>query len=249
MQVIIKHFVSRAEKLCMLTFSHCNETAITEKGFNKWKSALDKFKQHHNSSFHRECHYKLSVRDNPYVAPIEILLQKQKDEEQLATRRGLLEKLKILKILTGQGIPLRKANEMDGNLKQFLQYADTHCPELKKLLQDGKYMSHEIDNELMKAMYRNCLMDLLDKIKSSDFFAIVADETKDISGIEQLSFCMRWVDEDFTIHEDFIGVHQASKCDAETIVKIIKISFSVWQSISINAEIKLTMGPPFCKVH
>ena len=83
-------------------------------------------------------------------------------------------------------------------------------------------MSHEIDEELVEALYRNCLSDLLGKIKSSDFFAIVVDETKDISGKKQLSFCIWWVDEGFVIHEDFIGVHQASKCDAEEIVKIIK---------------------------
>ena len=76
-------------------------------------------------------------------------------------------------------------------------------------------MSHEIDEEFVKAMYRNCLSDLWGKIKSSDFFAIVVDETKDISGKEQLSFFIRWIEEGFVIHKDFIGLHQASKCDAE----------------------------------
>ena len=63
---------------------------------------------------------------------------------------------------------------------------------------------------------------MLDKIKASDLFAIVVNETQDIAGIEQMTFCIRWVDENFIIHEDFVGVRQADKCDATTIVRIIK---------------------------
>ena len=113
-------------------------------------------------------------------------------------------------------------------------------------------MSHEIDEELVKAMYRNCLSDLLGQIKSSDFFAIVVDETTDISGKDQLSFFNRWIDEGFVIHKDFICHSQrfkASKCDAEGIVKIIKnILLSLANDIK-NVENKLTMRPLFCKVH
>ena len=97
-----------------------------------------------------------------------------------------MERLKFIKILTRQGIALRNVNEKGGNLQQFLQHSSEHCPGLKKLLQDSTYNSHQIDDELIAALYRKSLNSLLDKIKASDFFAIVVDKTQDIAGIEQV---------------------------------------------------------------
>ena len=39
----------------------------------------------------------------------------------------------------------------------------------------------------------------------------MADETADVSNKEQLVICIRWVDECFVIHEDFIGMASFGK--------------------------------------
>ena len=44
-------------------------------------------------------------------------------------------------------------------------------------------------------------------IQNATFFTIMADETADISNNEQLVVCIRWVDENFVVHEDFIGMY------------------------------------------
>ena len=36
---------------------------------------------------------------------------------------------------------------------------------------------------------------------------MLADETADFSNKEQLILCLRWVDEDINVHEEFIGLH------------------------------------------
>ena len=140
----------------LVIYSRWGETAFTEKGFNEWISALAKFQQYQNSSFHREYHHKLSVRNNPNVSPIDILLQREKNEEQLARRCGLLEKLKVLRIFSRQGIPLRNANEKEGNLQRFLQYSSKHCPRLKTLL-SYSIIFQQMPNTLGRKIHIKCL--------------------------------------------------------------------------------------------
>jgi hypothetical protein len=38
-------------------------------------------------------------------------------------------------------------------------------------------------------------------------YTILADETRDASGIEQLTVCFRWVDKGLYVHEDFWGMY------------------------------------------
>ena len=46
-------------------------------------------------------------------------------------------------------------------------------------------------------------------------FSVLADETRDITNQEQFSNCNIWVDEEFTIHEDLIGLVHVERTDAD----------------------------------
>ena len=48
------------------------------------------------------------------------------------------------------------------------------------------------------------------------------EETADVSSKEQLMFCLRWVDDDLVVHEDFIGMHPMKSTGADQIVFLIK---------------------------
>lgn len=48
------------------------------------------------------------------------------------------------------------------------------------------------------------------------------DETTDVSNQEQAVFCLRWVDQEFEVHEDFIGLHALDFTDASHIFAVIK---------------------------
>ena len=50
----------------------------------------------------------------------------------------------------------------------------------------------------------------------------MADETADISNQEQLVICIRWVDEELVVHEDFIGLRPVAETNASTITDAIK---------------------------
>ena len=50
----------------------------------------------------------------------------------------------------------------------------------------------------------------------------MADETADVSNKEQVVVCIRWVDEDLNVHEDFVGIKPVERTKAENIVEVIK---------------------------
>jgi hypothetical protein len=93
---------------------------------------------------------------------------------------------------------------------------------LKTRLKDQKYRSPEIINELISLMAKHLLRSLLESIKSAPFYGLIADETRDISGKEQLSISLQWVEESYTIHEDVIALAQVESTDAATITSVIK---------------------------
>ena len=69
-------------------------------------------------------------------------------------------------------------------------------------------------------------MDILRPIvkntKKSSYYSIMADKTTDIINKEQFVICIRWVDNDLNANEDFIGLHELSVTNAETLAFILK---------------------------
>ena len=53
----------------------------------------------------------------------------------------------------------------------------------------------------------------------------MVDKTTDVSNREQVVVCIRWVSDDFDVQEDFIGLSQVDKIDANTLVAVIKDVF------------------------
>ena len=50
----------------------------------------------------------------------------------------------------------------------------------------------------------------------------MVDETPDVSNKEQVVICLRWVDNEFNVHEEFIGLYTTAKTTADQLVAIIK---------------------------
>ena len=50
----------------------------------------------------------------------------------------------------------------------------------------------------------------------------MCDEYKDVSNKEQLTFCMRWVNNDLEVSEKFLGFHEIPNIKNSTIVTVMK---------------------------
>lgn len=85
-----------------------------------------------------------------------------------------------------------------------------------------KYTSPVIQNEILKIMALMIIQKIAQSLQDSDFFTIMADETTDAANKEQVVICLRWVDNNFEAHEEFIGIHEVDSIDASTLYQVIK---------------------------
>lgn len=60
------------------------------------------------------------------------------------------------------------------------------------------------------------------------------DETSDISCVEQVSLCFRFVKEDLTVHEEFVGFYEIKSTTSETSLKIVENVLTRFQ-LDINS--------------
>ena len=81
-----------------------------------------------------------------------------------------------------------------------------------------KYTSPDIKKE----MALKVLHTIVSNIQVAPFFSIMVDETTNTANKEQLVVCVRWVDDSFESHEDFIGLHEIESTSAATIFHAIQ---------------------------
>ena len=128
-------------------------------------------------------------------------------------RRCFLKVLSGIRFLAHQGLPLRGDDTEDNsNLIQLLKLQGEKDPKLVEYLKQkyNKYTSAEIQNEMLQIiiMALQLLRNIATNLHSSLFYTIMVDETTDISNCEQVVLCLRWVDDNFNVHEDLIGLYK-----------------------------------------
>ena len=79
-----------------------------------------------------------------------------------------------------------------------------------------------IQNETLKDMAMHILRPIVKNIKKSSYYSIMADETTYIINKEQFVMCIHWIHNDWNPNEDFIGLHELSVTNAETLAFILK---------------------------
>ncbi|XP_028419289.1 zinc finger MYM-type protein 1-like [Dendronephthya gigantea] len=134
----------------------------------------------------------------------------------------LMKLLSFHKLFLRQGVAIRGHTEEEGNLYQDLKCRCEGVPGLEAWLRKGEYRSHDIINELIELMCMKVLRELLAEIRDAECYSIIADETRDLSGAEQFSVSIRWVDSEYNISEDLIGMVEVENTTAEVLTSVIK---------------------------
>ena len=141
-------------------------------------------------------------------------------------RRQLFMKiLQNIAFLAYQGLPFRgDGSEDNSNYIQLLNLRAIDDPRITEWWdkRSYNYTSPAIQNEILKIMALKIIRKIAVSLQGSDFFMIMADETINASNKEQVIICMRWVDNDFEAHEEFIGMHVVDSIDASTLYQVIK---------------------------
>lgn len=209
----------------LLTFPKHYKSAFVDDGFKNLKKALERFREHENSIMHKEAVLKIAATKST-SSGIGAQLSAQLERDQKYHRTMLMKLLSCIKYLARQGLPFRGHNEdaesFEGNLYQLLLLEARDSTDMAAWLRRREYISPDIINELISTMGQSVLRQLLVEIRSSLWFSILADEATDVSRHEQMSLSIRWVDNNFSIHEDVLGLIQLPDTKAATIFCAIK---------------------------
>ena len=118
---------------------------------------------------------------------IDLQLQRRLAAEQVESRTCLHKIFTSIEYLPQQALPLRGHQEERGNFYQRMKLRGADSDGLKEWLQQRRsYTSHEVQNEILRIMALQIQRSILKDICTSMWFCVSADETVDISLIEQV---------------------------------------------------------------
>jgi hypothetical protein len=224
-KVVLCDWCCKATKINVVGMSK-SDSSFTNTGFNNWKDGASKLEEHALSSAHAAAVDFMAQKNKPSVAA-QVSTQLAHDQEQ--NRRRLIAELQCIMFLMRQGLALRRGkDERNDNLHQLLQLlASNGVVEAEACLTHCKHLSHEIVNELCGFIGQTILRMVLEDFKKScaiPKYALLADETRDVSGIEQITVCIRWVDKTMCVHEDLLGMYSLRGIGqtAEVLTKCLK---------------------------
>ena len=96
--------------------------------------------------------------------------------------RCLITILESLQYLARQGLTLRRNDDETSNFYQLLKLRVKFFPKLEEWLgkKRVKYVTHDIQNEILKIMSNSVLREILDDVRGN-MFSIMADEYTGVS--------------------------------------------------------------------
>ena len=117
-----------------------------------------------------------------------------------------------------QGLGLRgsdwdkRTKRDNGNFSRLIDFLSEYNTELKSQLQsssrNARYLSPKIQNEFIAINGDLIRQSIVEECNASPFWSLMEDETADVSTIEQLSICVRYVretSEGIEVCEEFVG--------------------------------------------
>ena len=153
----------------------------------------------------------MAVKINPnkeIIYQLDSSINKQVGEN----REKLFSILSSILFCATNNVAIRGKDDEKGNLQQLFNFRieagdtilKTHFETCAK---NARYTSHQTQNDLINISGEVLRNDLVSAVNESPGFSILADETADISGTEQLSIGVRFVDQssENVIREEFLG--------------------------------------------
>ena len=163
---------------------------------------------------------------------------KNKKKEEIDQDHAYLQKIiECLLFITKQNIALRAheekrdnlASSSDVNRGNFFELLSLRCRDIpwlndklnSLLKKHHQWTSPDIQNEILSIISKFALDLIGNEIKASGPFSIIADETSDITNVEQVSLYIRYV-KDGIIKEKFIGFYDTASTTGSSLFNLIK---------------------------
>ena len=207
-----------------ITTRAIKDSTFVETGFSNWKKARDKFHLHEKSALHMEYMRALSLLKNK---PVTSMISETSNKQQQIAKTVLNLFFRSIKFLGRQGLPLRGYKNRDGNLWQLMLERTSSLPDARQwLLKRDNWTSNVIQNEILQLYGHAIQRQIVTDTQHCSSFGLVADGTTDISGTEQFSCCLQFVDSKLKTQNMFLGLYNAPDTTAETLFLYVKDIFS-----------------------
>ena len=196
------------------------EPSFVLKGFKDWHNAMSSFKKHENSAMHLQAtERRFENRSTKHIGDL-ISHGDLKPSQKEDNWKSLLKVFSCIRKLGRQGIALRSNPEKDSNFKQILLLLAEDDQNFTEWIEKrtDKYIGHVVQNEILELFAHTILREVIAKIRKSNFYAILLDETRDVANKEQMVFGLRWIEWleiSYEIHEDFIGLYECKNTTGE----------------------------------
>lgn len=212
---------AKAHKENLMTIAVKADNCFISRGFVNWKRGIEKFSAHEKSACHTLA---ISQVQQKKQLPILAQLSNQKKQEQERARVSLLTMFSSLRFLLRQGLAIRGHNSDEGNYELLLKMRSNDVVELKEwLCRTTNFTAPDCQNEMLAMLSHTVLRTVVAEINDqSQQFAIMVDGTQDSSGVEQESICIRHVDSDLNVREQFVGLYQPPDTTAMSLAAIVK---------------------------
>ena len=206
------------------------KNAFVSEGFSFWKNGAMTLTTHNTSAIHKLCMelWKESkIREQHGSKIVKSFGNDKTIAENREYIRGVIETLIITcrQNIAQRGHRENPSTKNRGNFLELLSYLGKFNPIIKKksdtLPSCAKYTHHDIQNEIIEIMARVVKNQICDEVRAAENFAIMVDETKDISKTEQISIVLRYLYES-EIHESFLGFVAAEGLTADKLYAQIK---------------------------
>jgi hypothetical protein len=189
-------------------------SAFTSNGWNNWNKGPEALLKHVGSMSHKTAEEKYLGFINPNAA-IDNKIEKWSDDDRNLYKIRLTYSLRCLKFLLHQGLSFRGHDESEessnrGNFIEILKFLAVNSEEVNKYVLNNAPGNCTLTSpKIQKQIIQCCAIETRKKIieeLGEEPFAILADESSDISHKEQLALCLRYVDALGRPCEHFIGV-------------------------------------------
>ena len=206
---------------------------FVSEGFQTWKKAHCKdagLTQHEGSNDHLMA--MVDWDDYKKIKPAGGVQQMQSDEyrKQVSENRHYVKTVAEVLLLTAtQNMAQRGHKEAaleqnPGNFKKILNLVVKHDASIAaRFVNDGvvtRYTGKDIQNEIFETLAALVRDQIIDEVRSSVYFSVLADETKDVSKKEQISIVLRYLYRN-EVRESFMEFKAAHGLDAQSLSQTI----------------------------
>ena len=226
--VLFGHEFAKGSKVKLLRTDPVRSSPSAVSDFKRHVEGKRKKKDHDkNRTLHKDTSallYSVQEKMERNLEDVDEMLDRQFKFEVSENRKILRSIIDTIIFLGRQGLALRGHRDDSqyhadvgeystgsvGNFIELLNYrvrgGDKDLGKhLESYSKNASYISKTTQNELIECCGQIIKESLLQDIKESQYYSVIADEASDTSNKEQMSLVLRFVDKNFDVREEFLG--------------------------------------------